>query len=80
MSKETIRIEVPEDLIQDADECAKERGFDGREDFVVNAIRDAVNAEDPFTEEARKQINKAREIDSSGISLEEAKEELGIED
>lgn len=74
--KKTIEIDIPKDLLDKADECAEDRGFDGIEDFVTKAIRDAVNADDPFTEEAREEIRKARESDEGWISLEEVKQEI----
>lgn len=73
--KETIEIQVPKNLLNEADECVEERGFANIEHFIVKAIRDAVNAEDPFTEEARERIRQARE-DDNWISLEEVKEEI----
>lgn len=73
--KETIEIQVPKNLLNEADECVEERGFANIEHFIVKAIRDAVNAEDPFTEEVREKIRQARE-DDNWISLEEVKEEI----
>lgn len=73
--KETIEIQVPKNLLNEADECVEERGFANIEHFIVKAIRDAVNAEDLFTEEVREKIRQARE-DDNWISLEEVKEEI----
>lgn len=73
--KKTIDIQVPENLLNEADDCAEERGFDDLEHFIVKAIRDAVNTEDPFTPETREKIREARE-DDDWVSLEELKEEI----
>jgi metal-responsive CopG/Arc/MetJ family transcriptional regulator len=74
----TIEIEIPTELRDKMDECADERGFRNRNHFVQKAIRDAVNAESDLTEEARKQVQKAREAydEENGISIDEAWEKL----
>jgi metal-responsive CopG/Arc/MetJ family transcriptional regulator len=77
--KKTTKIEVPEELIERVEECAEERGFNSRKHFVIKAIRDAVDAEDPFTQEAPEKIRKARE-DDDWVSLEEIKGEIGMDD
>jgi metal-responsive CopG/Arc/MetJ family transcriptional regulator len=83
MSQETeeVKIEVPKDLVHSLDECVDERGFNDRSRFILEAIRDAVNAEDPFTEEAREQIREAREEYENGdtIPIEELMEKADIE-
>lgn len=69
----------PEELLDQAEKCAEERNFRDLEHFVNKAVRDAVNAEDPFTEEeVREEIREAREAYEEGdsVSLEEVMEEL----
>lgn len=75
---EPIKFEIPVDLKDEMEECAEARGFNGRNHFIRKAIRDAVNAEDPFTEEAREEIRKARQEseNNESIPLSDIKEEI----
>lgn len=80
-SMEEVTVELPEDLVSAVDECYVDRGFESRSEFIQQAVRDGVMADDPFTPEAREKITKARELaeEEESLSLDEACEELGIE-
>lgn len=79
---DTVEVEIPSELRERVDECVEERGFQDSEHFILTAVRDAVMAESDLTDEAREQIREAREAYDEGevISLEEAMDELGLED
>lgn len=77
---DTVEVEISESLVEEAEECAEERGFRDLQDFVEGAILDAINAESDLTEEAREEIEEVRGVYEEGeedpLSLEEVFEEL----
>lgn len=73
-----ITIDVSDHIVDQIDDCYEERGFDSRQDFIRKAILDAINADNPYTEDAWEEIKNARE--STGWnSLEEVLEESDLE-
>lgn len=67
--KEKIELDIHEELLEEAKECAEKRDFENLEHFVNSSIRDAVRAEDPYTEQARQQISEAREAYKNGEAV-----------
>lgn len=84
MSKDKTEetFEFPQGLLERAKKCAEERGFRDLEHFVNKSVRDAVNAEDPLTEEARKELQEVQEAykRGEGTPLEEVIEQSEVQD
>lgn len=77
----TVNVRMAEELVQKVDESFEDRGFSNRSEFIRSAIRDAVQAEDPFTEEARQGIEEARERyeEEGGDDINPVLERLGLD-
>lgn len=63
---DSVPVELPDELVEQVDDRFDERGFDSREAFIESAVRDAVHADDPYTEQARAEIDAVREAYEEG--------------
>ncbi|WP_254767392.1 hypothetical protein [Salinilacihabitans rarus] len=72
---------MAEELVQQIDACYEDRGFSNRSEFIRSAVRDAIQAEDPFTEEARQGIEEARQQykEEDADDLDPVLEQLGLD-
>lgn len=73
-------VPIPDELADEAEAIARERGFAGLNEFVEAAVRDAVQTDDPYTEEARQEMEAVRRAyeRGEGDSIETLFEQLGM--
>ena len=80
-SERRVTVRMSESLIETIEKHCDENEFRSRSEFIRKAVHDAVIADDPFTPQAREQINEARETgtDEESMSIEAVCEELEID-
>lgn len=57
----TVNVRMAEELVQQVDQVLEDRGFSNRSEFIRSAVRDALQEENPYTQQAREDIQEARE-------------------
>lgn len=80
-SDPTLNTRVPHELLDRIDAVYEERGFSNRSEFVRSALRDALNAPSPFSEQAREELAISRNQIEEGrtTDFEEVLNEAGLE-
>lgn len=80
-SDPTVNTRVPQELLDRIDEVYDERGFSNRSEFIRSALRDAVNAPSPLSEEAKSDLAVSRsQIDEDQTtSFDEVLAEAGLD-
>lgn len=58
---QTVNVRMAEELVHQVDETIEDRGFSNRSEFIRSAVRDALQKENPYTQQAREEIQEARE-------------------
>lgn len=77
-----LSVVVTDELAEEVEEACQERGFNSVEEFVESALRDSVNAEDPYTEEARRKMEEVRRLyeEEGGDDINDLFRQVGIDD
>lgn len=60
-TNQTVNVRMSEELVQQVDETLGDRGFSNRSEFIRSAVRDALQKENPYTQQAREEMEEARE-------------------
>lgn len=76
----TLNTRVPQELIDHIDGVYEERGFSNRSEFVRSALRDALDASNPLSEQAQEDLAVSRSQIEEGRTeaFEDVLEEAGL--
>lgn len=79
--KQTVNVRMNEELVERIADCLDDRGFTNRSEFIRSAVRDALQQEEPYTEQAVEDINAARQAYEEGQEndIDELLENAGLD-